>query len=228
MRAIAMEPSPEVNTIFELLKDYWQWIAASGIFTAISATVGFLWKWREKVTRSVKAVAAWFVVAAKLPVMIADIQTQLRMRDGKGFSAWAESVDTRFIRVTQALALESSIRRTNMEDADQAIFEADAQGHFLWANTEFLRMSASRMDDVLGENWLNIVALSDRDKFANEWQKAIDRGRNFKGKFRMNVEDGEEYWLSYDATCNKDELGQVLGYLGYMKLVRDPRVHRGA
>lgn len=187
-------------------------------------TVVFGAVFRRRVWRVLKSVGAWMKSAVMLPVILADIQSQLRMKDGRGFSVWAENVDHSLVGVRRMLAMETALRRAGMQNLAEAIFEADMNGKFLWVNRAFQLDASCSLDDVRGDNWQNIVLLRDRDDFVEAWKRQITDGNNFRGKFRLNTE--AEQWMSFDATCNRDELGQVIGYLGYMRMTRDPRIHQ--
>ena len=218
---LTMEPTQETSALLTTLAEWWKQIAA--VAGGIGGFLAFLRARKIKISKVLKAVYGWIRAAVLLPVTLGEIQTQLQMKDGRGFSVWAEGVDQTLIGVRQALALETSHRRASMQNAQRAIFEAGADGRFLWVNTEFETEADCLLREVQGNSWRNIVAIPDREAFYDSWQEAVKDGTNFKGRFRLNVESGPDRWMLFDATCNKDEFGQVLGYLGYMRPTADPR-----
>lgn len=227
---ITMEPTQETSAILTTLAEWWKEFLAAG---GIGGVIAFLKARKISISKVLKGVYGWLRAAVMLPIRLegietrcTELQSQLSMKDGKGLMTWAERVDESLIGVRRTLALETSMRRVAMQGVDRAIFEAAADGGFRWVNDRFLAETGGSIDDVRGENWQNIVALPDREEFTDAWHRQVRAGNNFRGKFRLNTNDGYERWMSFDATCNKDDLGQVLGYLGYLRPIADPRVHQ--
>ena len=176
----------------------------------------------------IRSVAVWMKAAVNLPVVLADIQTQLRMKSGEGLTVWADRIDQNIFGMRQLMTSETALRRASMQHLDVAIYEAGADGHWFWANNQFLFEGRCKLDEIRGENWANLIAMPDRERIVDGWEDAVQRGTNFKAKFRLNTDEVPERWMAFDTTCNKDESGQTLGFLGYMREIKDPTIHTTA
>lgn len=221
MRYQAVMPM-ETGLIQQIVDDVSRWWGyAVGFMTAIGTMLVFV---RKHILAICRAFIAWWQAAIMLPQTIALIQKELQTPNGMPLSQMVHSLGDDLRGLRHLLAAETAARRAGLQLVPVPIFECDRYGHFLWANNAMLDLADMEINHLLGGNWRNIVAGPDREQVMMGWQRAIEDGTDYTVKFRLS-RDGDEVWVRFQAFCQKDELGNVLGFNGQVKETADPRVH---
>lgn len=218
-RAMTME-TPEVNTLTETIGEYWGYIVA--VFGALAAIIAFV---RKYVIKQIRGISKWTAAAIALPTTLDDIRTQLQFENGMRLQDWIKRADENMSGIKRLIAYETTARRAIWQSLDMAIFEASADGKFLWVNDAFLEFTGRIIGQITGNNWRNCIVTPDREDSIEEFARCVRDGTDCRMKFRMNTSDDTETWVLFDAVCNKDDLGNVLGFVGKLRETRDPRVH---
>ena len=205
------------SALIETLSEYW------GYIVGLVVGLGSLFAFYRKYLRGVpKGAAVWLKAAARLPVTLEKIQAELRFENGIGLREKLTGYDENMAGFRRMLASETANRRMTWQYINTPIFEADKNGKFLWANTSYLEMTECDLPDIAGHNWRNSIAGPDRTDVVDQWAVAVNDGTDCKIKYRLVTENNEQ-WVSFHAICNKDDLGNVLGFVGRIKPTDDPR-----
>lgn len=91
------------------------------------------------------------------------------------------------------------------------MWESDGQGRCIRANRALLQLSGRSIDQLLDNNWENIVHPDDREAVWNEWKNAVERKRPFEMRYRVVCSGGKAYCV--DAIATPILQGQVMSGL---------------
>lgn len=75
------------------------------------------------------------------------------------------------------------------------MWRADPLGRGVWFNRPWLEFTGRRMDEELGEGWLDRIHPSDRESFCLAYAKAIERRGDFSATYRLLRHDGVYRWM---------------------------------
>jgi len=218
-RTMAME-TPELKTLADILGEYWGYLV-SGI-----TAIGVAWAFYRRYVRGKYTKAKEFVsLAVNAPYAIVAIQNELQFENGVSLRDRLITLGEDVVGLRRMMMSETANRRMTLALVETPIFECNKDGSFLWANPALLKMANRGLHQMVGDNWRNSVATPDRDRIVDEFERAVDDGTDCRLKFRLTTGDDTEEWVVLDAICNKDDLGNVLGFIGNIRLIRDPRIH---
>ncbi|MCA9965884.1 MAG: GAF domain-containing protein [Anaerolineales bacterium] len=123
-------------------------------------------------------------------------------------------------RVEAALRDSEKRYRSLAEVSPVGIFRLDLEGRCLYANGRFLEMTA-HAEPVIGQPWLGLLDLLDREGVQHEWETAVDHDSNlhlpapFQLEFEVSSRDGEK-WLLVTIAPEYGEREHHVGYVGTM------------
>ena len=157
-KVIAMNNSDQIKEVLDSVGQWWGYVV--GGFGAVGATFVFF---RKHIWGIVKGVFAWVKAAAQLPHTLETIMGRLIMADGSHITDYVANIHRDVVGLRKMQETETFYRRELMSLSSERIFEANAQGSFLWANPAFLNASGVRsVEKIVGESWRNIVLMQDR------------------------------------------------------------------
>lgn len=89
------------------------------------------------------------------------------------------------------------------------VFETDAKGIILYANSDFCKIAGYSIDELLGKPH-NMIRHSDMPKVAFEdlW-KTIQSGEIWKGIVKNRTKNGNYYWVNATAYPSKTPNGEL-------------------
>jgi len=196
----------------------------AGAIGGVLAVAASVWAYLKLVRGKGRIFLAWCRNAVNTPTAVAKILTELQFENGMTLRDRLLVIDDNMSGLRRMIQFETASRRAILQTVPMAMFEADKDGRFLWANTVFLDTADCSLSEIAGNNWRNIIAGPDREEVFDGWMDAVRDGTDFKAKFRLAT-DASEQWVRFHAICNKDELGNILGYGGKIVEIADPRIH---
>ncbi|MFN9176238.1 MAG: PAS domain S-box protein, partial [Synechocystis sp.] len=113
-------------------------------------------------------------------------------------------------------ALEASERRYNVLVAASpvGIFQNDVEGACVYGNDRCFAMTGLTPESALGMGWVQTIHPDDRDWVIQAWQKFVQDQNPFNEEYRFVLPDGLITWVMGQAVVDRDEAGNVVGYLG--------------
>ncbi|MDI6868016.1 MAG: PAS domain S-box protein [Coprothermobacterota bacterium] len=113
-------------------------------------------------------------------------------------------------------ALKESERRYHAlaEISPVGIFQADARGSTTYVNPKWCEISGLSKEEALGEGWLKAVHPDEREEVRKGWIEATREGRPSRAEYRFLRPDGKISWVIGQAVPERNEKGEVLGYVG--------------
>jgi PAS domain S-box-containing protein len=108
------------------------------------------------------------------------------------------------------------------------IFQTDADGNCLFANTRWLELAGMSIQEALGQGWSNAVHFDDRQRVFAEWYNATQKGQEFIMEYRFQTSQGKVTWLSGRGVPMRDSSGNITGYLGTVTDISDRKLTESA
>lgn len=100
------------------------------------------------------------------------------------------------------------------------IFRTDAQGNCLYANQRWCEISGLSMDKAQGTGWVGGLHPDDRELVRDLWTQAMASNIPFQAEYRFQTRDRVN-WVLGQAVAEKDESGNILGYIGSITDITD-------
>ena len=94
------------------------------------------------------------------------------------------------------------------------LFRAGPDGDATYLSPGFLAMTGLRRDQAMGFGWFDAVAAEDRERLMSSWQQALHSKVIFQAEFRFRVATGEFRWYRTRVVPDRDDAGQVIGWVG--------------
>lgn len=105
--------------------------------------------------------------------------------------------------------------QTILDFAPAGVFRADTSGAVTSVNPAFLRMTGlDSPEQALGSGWIKALHPDDRARVVSIWTEAVETGQISRAAFRYLHQNGAVRHLQVDATVERDEQGEVTGFIG--------------
>ncbi len=102
-----------------------------------------------------------------------------------------------------------------------ALFRSNLEGHLIYANAEWHRLSGLRIDEFADGGWTAAIHPQDRELVRQEWFQAARDGRAFSHEFRLLTPSEEIRWVHFRAVPLLDSHGTRIGHAGSVEDVTD-------
>lgn len=172
---------------------------------------------------------AYFIQQLKQRGSLVNFETRLRTKDGsirvllssaEGLTLAGEecllicsSEITERVAAQQALR-ESEARFRNMADtAPVMIWISDEGKKCTYLNKQWLDFTGRRLEEQLGDGWLQGVHPEDFNKTFETYTTSFDERNPFEMEYRLRRHDGEYRWI-YDTGAPRFSTDGFLGYIG--------------
>jgi PAS domain S-box-containing protein len=128
-------------------------------------------------------------------------------------------------REREALERQSELRyRLLTESLPEVMWAARPDGSFTYANRAGRDYTGIQEDEPLSlARFLEFVHPEDRDSMRGAWEQAIRLGQRVEREFRMRRFDGVYRWHLARAVPQRDESGQVAGWIAVATDIDDKR-----
>lgn len=93
------------------------------------------------------------------------------------------------------------------------VFRTDANGMCTYVNERWCQIAGIDADTASGHGWMGSLHPEDRDRVLDDWNQAIEDGREFAGEFRFVHSDGRVTWVMGQARTERAD-GRIAGYVG--------------
>jgi phosphoserine phosphatase RsbU/P len=165
------------------------------------------------------------------------VETVLRRRDGTRIPAEVTLDRMVFQDSVYAIAVVRDIaKRKRAEDALRksekqyhtlaeaspiGIFYTDAAGEFLYVNDRWIEITGYSREEALKQNLGWGSNPEDREGVVQEWLATAAKGHPFKAEYDFQRRDGMKVWLYSQVLAEKDDRGEVVGYVGTITDITD-------
>lgn len=145
---------------------------------------------------------------------------------GLPFSALTQSLRQNEARYRQAATELADANRTFdtlARISPVGIFRCDIGGACTYANQTSLEFSGVSFEQATGGHFSQHIHEHDRGRVLGRWKRQVVRGRGFSDEVRISVPGEEDRWLQTLITPEKDEAGEVTGFMGIQVDITDRR-----
>lgn len=151
-------------------------------------------------------------------------------RKGDGSTHWqGVLVDiTRKKQMEIALHNNEQLFRSLTEVAPVGIFRTDAIGKFLYVNERWCLIAGMDAETALGYGWISAIHPDDRERVMSEWSRAGQYQRQFPSEYRFQTKEQIITWILGLAQAERDQNGEVLGYVGTITDITDQKIKEAA
>lgn len=118
-------------------------------------------------------------------------------------------------RLEVAVSISESQRMLLLNSVPNGIWTSDVNGRYTWVNDYMRKATSANSSDFLGDNWENLIYPEDRQKVAEEWDRAIKQQRDFNLHYRMyNLKTNSAIEVHGVATPARNFDGKIIGWNG--------------
>ncbi len=129
---------------------------------------------------------------------------------------------TDYKRAQIALAQSEAKFRRLVEEASDYIFAFSREGTFTYISPQFTQFFGYDPAEFLGKPFTPLVHPDDLPTCLAAYQRLVETGQNESGlEFRHRCSDGRWCWSVCNLSPIRDELGNVAGYQGILRDIRD-------
>ena len=105
-----------------------------------------------------------------------------------------------------------------LDDHPIALIETDAEGLVTWANSTYLELVDRRLDEIIGNGWVNVLAPEYREKVYTEWHTAVEQKRPYEGEMCVLKPNGKSFnAMGYGFPIEIRDT--VHGYIAKVKII---------
>ncbi|MDJ0708468.1 MAG: EAL domain-containing protein [Leptolyngbyaceae cyanobacterium MO_188.B28] len=105
--------------------------------------------------------------------------------------------------------------------APVGIFRTDAAGRYIYINERWSQIAGLTPAAAAGEGWMQGLHPDDLAWIAEEWEQSVRQNRPFQGEYRFRCPEGQVRWVFGQAVAERDDNGQVIGYVGSITDISD-------
>ncbi|MEZ2234252.1 GAF domain-containing protein [Microcoleus sp.] len=154
--------------------------------------------------------------------LVQQLATQLEIAIQQGTAYQQVQSELAERRRVEAHLRESEKRfATLAQSAPVGIFRTDTSGNCLFVNDRWCEIAGLTPDEALGTGWIQGLYPEDRDRISAEWYQSAQEHRPFKLEYRFGRSDGTFSWVFGQASAERDEDGQIVGYIGTITDISD-------
>jgi PAS domain S-box-containing protein len=122
--------------------------------------------------------------------------------------------------ITERKRAEAAVRegerrfQTLADTSPVGIFRTNGQGQTIYVNPRWCQISGLSATNAMGEGWLRAVHPDDQERLAQGWQAATRAQNISQTDYRFVHPDGTVSWVMGQAVPEKDDAGNLVGYVG--------------
>lgn len=146
-----------------------------------------------------------------------DSQEIKLLQEATGDVSFALEVIERDIKskIAEEAIFQSERRYHALTEASPVgLFRTNASGYTTYVNPSWTRITGMPFEQALGNGWLNALHPDDRSNTFSGWEEATDSQINSTSEYRFIRPDGTVTWVLGQATPERDENNEIIGYVG--------------
>jgi PAS domain S-box-containing protein len=183
-------------------------------FIIVSGTIG-----EETAVEAMRSGAHDYIIKGNLARLLPAVERELREAQDRQKRHQAE----RALRDSEAALRDSQQQYQALSEASPVgIFRTNAEGHCVYVNWQWCKMTGRSFEQTLQEDWLTSVHSDDRVWVMDQWQQSLQAGLSFRIECRIQRPDRSILWVFGQALPERN--GEtVVGYIGTITDISDRR-----
>ena len=148
------------------------------------------------------------------------VQLAIALQQATTYQQLEAELDAR--RRIEACLRESEQRYASLAAAAPVvIFRTDAEGRCTYVNNHWRQITGLSSEATMGRGWQKILHPDDQDRVDVEWKQSVQENRLFQLEFRIQPPNRWVSWVYGQAVTERDNSGQVIGYVGTLTDISD-------
>jgi PAS domain S-box-containing protein len=135
-----------------------------------------------------------------------EIKKELKPNGGQSLRDAVDGIVNRLNEVDALARAQLNIQKI-------AICRTDSQGHLIQINKYYARLTGWTFEEVKGEGWVNAIAPVDRRRVQEDWEAAVEEGREYHDDIHFIRPDGKEFLTHVNVYRELDREGKIRGWL---------------
>ncbi|MDJ0391649.1 PAS domain S-box protein [Roseomonas sp. E05] len=118
-------------------------------------------------------------------------------------------------KLAEQAARESDQRFRQLTELSPAlVWFSNPDGKLTYLNQHYYDLTGYTPEQALGDGWATALHPDDLPRVQAAWADARAREVAYETEFRLRRQDGNYRWYSARATAQRDDAGQIIGWLG--------------
>lgn len=117
-------------------------------------------------------------------------------------------------KIEETLRASEQRYQTLTSTSPVGIFRTDLEGNCTYVNKRWEDITGYTFEEAKGPGWLNAIHPEDRSRATEEWRRAVEKNLLYKIEVRYQQPDGTTIWGLSQATPERNENREVIGYIG--------------
>lgn len=182
-------------------------------FILVSATIG-----EEKAVNLMRNGANDFIMKDKLKKLVPTIERELKEYENR---KQAKKEHLELIESRNSLKESEHKYRTLANSGRALIWQEDVDGATSYFNQVWLNFTGRRLEEELGDGWMNSIHPHDIEQYLNSCSAAWEKRLPFSLEYRLRRYDGEYRWIIDEGTPRYNLDGEFIGYIGHCLDISD-------
>lgn len=120
------------------------------------------------------------------------------------------------MQAVEATRLSEEMYRSLVENSNDIVYAADADGRILYVSPQALRYGVDPKE-IAGRPLVELVHPEDRERVAAEFERTVTSGDEFTSTFRVLGPGGRVYWFEDYGKVQRDVEGKITGVNGTLR-----------
>jgi PAS domain S-box-containing protein len=125
--------------------------------------------------------------------------------------------NVKYKQIQTSLQKSEAKFRSLGESSPDGIFIADTDGHWIYSNSQWSKITGLTSEVSQGEGWMGAIHPDDKTRILEKWGQFLRDHTNFSEEFRLRSPAGDIRWVSCNTAPVQYEAsgeGQSAGYVG--------------
>lgn len=193
-----------MSTFYEILKTLKDWIEVLAPFGVVG---GLLWKfWLKKRYEEGKE------LYSKINVIASEFRPN-------GGSSLRDAIN----RIEQKVTIQEQKVLAFVKSSPMGTWLSDENGKCSDVNKSICRIFGRTESEIKGDNWINWIHPTIKDDVVEEWIRCVNSDMNFDMEYSIILPNKKIQLVHAVAYQIKDMNGKLLGFLGTLNVIGDPK-----
>lgn len=205
-----------MDQLFHILEFHWDLAALGAILTFLTVLFTFYTKVATPMYNvTLKPIGAFLSAVASSPGRIDNLDSKLDIIISELKPNGGTSLKDQLNRLESSVSIGEAQRLLILDSNTNGIWTSSPEGKLLWINNTLKQRTGFTLDEMKGDNWINVIWPADRSIVQEEWTNAVKNQRAFNLFYRL-LDTNHQVPINVHgiATPAKNYEGSVVGFNG--------------